>query len=154
VRETISSKLYFMGFRFCRFLHKDTNKRARNKKLASLFFSASESIFELSLKDTKIHKTRKKEGRGMVKKCRNLYLCENESTPQRVKLWRYSRSSKMTSINFRCPTTTRCIIPTSGVPSLSTIEQYPLYGIKCSLVAARFNTTFAARRENEMWFAE
>ncbi len=28
------------------------------------------------------------------------------------------------------------------------------YGIKYSLAAARFNTAFAARRENEMWFAE
>lgn len=27
------------------------------------------------------------------------------------------------------------------------------YGIKYSLAAARFNTAFAARRENEMWFA-
>lgn len=28
------------------------------------------------------------------------------------------------------------------------------YGIKYSLAAARFNSAFAARRENEMWFAE
>ena len=28
------------------------------------------------------------------------------------------------------------------------------YGIKYSLAAARFNTAFATRRENEMWFAE
>lgn len=28
------------------------------------------------------------------------------------------------------------------------------YGIKYSLAAARFNATFTARRENEMWFAE
>ena len=32
---------------------KDTNKRARNKKLASLFFTASASVFEVYLKDTK-----------------------------------------------------------------------------------------------------
>ena len=31
---------------------KDTNKWARNKKLASLFFTANESIFEFYLKDT------------------------------------------------------------------------------------------------------
>ena len=33
-------------------LYKDTNKRARNKKLASLFFTASESIFEVYLRDS------------------------------------------------------------------------------------------------------
>ena len=33
-------------------LCKDTNKRARNMKLASIFFTASESILEVYLKNT------------------------------------------------------------------------------------------------------
>ena len=38
-------------FRFS-FAGKDTNKRARNKKLIPLFFTAKESILEIFLKDT------------------------------------------------------------------------------------------------------
>ena len=57
----IRSLLFFIMINV---LPKDTDKRARNKKLASLFFTASASIFEVYLKDSVLclkHKEKRKE---------------------------------------------------------------------------------------------
>lgn len=46
----------------------------------------------------------------------------------------------------KCIKCVRCIV-------VCPINARRFYGIKYSLAAARFNSAFAARRENEMWFA-
>ncbi|MBQ2419187.1 MAG: 4Fe-4S binding protein, partial [Alistipes sp.] len=46
----------------------------------------------------------------------------------------------------KCIKCGRCIV-------VCPINARRFYGIKYSLAAARFNSAFAARRENEMWFA-
>lgn len=65
----------------------------------------------------------------------------------------------------RCPTGAIDPVATKGVDKTKCIKcgrcivvcptkVRRFYGIKYSLAAARFNSAFAARRKNEMWFAE